>query len=422
MTLRVLFFPWGHGAAYTARCVLLANELAAAGDEVAFSGCGASNLVRAAGLPLLPRSTPSPRERQDGFVPLYLPFGSVERVFAAGARYYREDVFAGQLEEDISAIETFGPDIVVIDMWPTAALAARAAGIPLVSLADVDFLSPSANAWMPWCEVPELVLPFPSCLPVLDQASRKLGLGPVSNASDLLWGDTTLIASVPELEPLPPGAGPNLAHYVGPLWWDPPDAVFEPSSREGLRVYVTVGSGGSVRREVLQTLVDSCAEQPWNVFMSVGYDFSSRLVAPNNVTFGGFTGLDRPLQWADVVIGHGGSSTTLATLYHGKPSVILPFMSETEMNGRQLVEAQGAGVLLRRTVIDQTTGKITFINRHSGESPDGVITPKDVRQSIDEVTSSPTVRAAAARVSAPLRRAVSDRDLVSPIHALAATG
>ena len=186
---RVLFFPWGYGggAGYTARCLSLAETLRHHGWDAAFAGCGANSLVRAAGLPLLEqRTTPSAEHPR---VPAYLPFLNVERVWAVAARYYRADRFDEQLREDERLITDYRPDAVVIDMTPTAAIAARKHCVPVISMADADFLSPLPNAWMPWTDVPPgQLMPFPSAGEVvLDRARRIAGLD-VEFPNDVLWG------------------------------------------------------------------------------------------------------------------------------------------------------------------------------------------------------------------------------------------
>src|SRR6266567_4952155 len=145
---KALFFPWGYGggAGYTARCIALAEALVLDGWQAAFAGCGANRLVGAAGLPLLLQQTTTDQDPLR-VPPAYLPFLNVERIWACAARYYRRDRFDGQLREDERVMSEYQPDVVIIDMTPTAAIAARKRRMPVVSLADASFLSPLANSW-----------------------------------------------------------------------------------------------------------------------------------------------------------------------------------------------------------------------------------------------------------------------------------
>ncbi|MEV7196955.1 nucleotide disphospho-sugar-binding domain-containing protein [Streptomyces sp. NPDC093510] len=417
MTERVLFFPWGWGggAAYTGRCLVLAAALAEAGDEVAFADCGINAMVREAGFPVLASEpeAPSPPDRHP--MPPFLPFADVERVFAVAATYHRIERVRQRIAADTRLIEEYRPTLVVIDMCPTAALAARAKGIPVVSLADADFVTPRDNGWMPWSTVaPRDLLPHPSSLPVWDEVSRELGLGPVARAEHLLWGDVTLVSSLPGLEPLdgPPHRG--RLHYVGPMYWNPVKPVDGPPPplTDRPRVYVTIGSGGTVGRQALQNVLDACADEPWSVYVSSGFAFEGGLKVPDNVVVAGFTGLDTPLEWADVVVSHGGSATVLATLRHGKPSVVMPFMSEQEMNGRQLVEDTGAGVLLRTS---ETTprGRLNFRDRYSGPSDQPCVRVDDIRRGVAEVLGGAGFTERAAQWGERLRACQESTDLAA---------
>lgn len=420
MTERVLFFPWGWGggAAYTGRCLALASALTGAGDEVAFADCGINAMVREAGFPVLESEPEAPRPPDRHPMPPYLPFADVERVFAVAATYHRVERVQRRIAADARLIEAFRPTLVVIDMCPTAALAARAAGVPVVSLADADFITPRANGWMPWSTVaPRDLLPHPSSLPVWDRVSRELGLGPVARAEHLLWGEVTLVSSLSALEPVDGSPHRGALHFVGPMYWNPAVASDGPAPprTDRPKVYVTIGSGGTVGRQALQNVLDACADQPWSVFVSSGFAFEGGLAVPDNVVVAGFTGLDTPLEWADVVVDHGGSATVLATLLHGKPQVVMPFMSEQEMNGRQLVEDTGSGVLLRTS---ETTpyGRLTFSDRYSGPSDQPCVGADDVRKGIAEVLGDPAFTRRAAHWGARLRECREATDLVALAH------
>jgi UDP:flavonoid glycosyltransferase YjiC (YdhE family) len=52
------------------------------------------------------------------------------------------------------------------------------------------------------------------------------------------------------------------------------------------------------------------------------------------------------IKRADVVLFHGGYGTTMETVRYGTPSVVIPFHSEQEANGRRLEASGAARVLL----------------------------------------------------------------------------
>src|SRR3954447_9385225 len=359
MAVRALFFPWsaGGGAGYTGRCLAVATRLAGR-YECAFGPDCVISMVEEAGFPVVgPRERHQPRTAR----PEYLPFANVERVWAVAARYYRADTVRADVERDRAVIAEYRPDVVVIDMQPTAAIAARGLGVPVVSLADTDFLSTSPVAWMPWLKRdPAQLMPYPSCVPNFNEALAEAGRDPVDSAIELLWGDATIVASCPELEPPPqPPRGRRPPIYAGPLYWDPAGSNGEPPPANGhRRVYVTLGSGSMVGRELLQRVLDALDGPELQVYVSVGLHPDGELSPPANARVDGFTGLTRALRWSDVVLSHGGYSTVVAASALARPQVVLPLMSEQETNGREMVERVGTGLLVRKTVDDPAARRL----------------------------------------------------------------
>ncbi|MEU1516208.1 glycosyltransferase [Streptomyces sp. NPDC005811] len=386
MTIRTLFFPWsaGGGAGYTGRGLAAANRL----DErfsCAFGPSAVTRMVAEAGYSVV--GTPSPGGPPQK-VPAFLPFTDVERVFAATARYYRKSVLADHLARDLAAIDAYRPHIVVTDMQPTAVLAARLRGLPVVSLADTDFLHDTPHPWMPWNTAdPKKLLPHPDAIGAIGELASEHGLAPVRHVRDLLWGDRTIVPSSPEVEPAPVAPdGRNEAVFVGPLYWDPPGPPFQPERRAGTRhVYVTIGSGGMVTERALREVLAALDRPDLTVFLSAGFAAADWVREHRNVQVGGFTGITGPIGWADLVLSHGGYSTVLASLEQGKPQVVLPFMSEQEANGRYFVEQHGAGLVARTTEVDPADGTLTYVNRHGGRTSDPVVPAAEIARTVDEV-------------------------------------
>ncbi|MBQ0983220.1 glycosyl transferase [Streptomyces sp. F63] len=386
MTIRTLFFPWsaGGGAGYTGRGLAAADRL----DErfsCAFGPSAVTRMVAEAGYSVV--GTPSPGGPPQK-VPAFLPFTDVERVFAATARYYRKSVLADHLARDLAAIDAYRPHIVVTDMQPTAVLAARLRGLPVVSLADTDFLYDTPHPWMPWNTAdPKKLLPHPDAIEAIGELASEHGLAPVRHVRDLLWGDRTVVPSSPEVEPAPIAPdGRSEAVFVGPLYWDPPGPPFQPERKAGTHhVYVTIGSGGMVTERALREVLKALDRPDFTVFLSAGFAASDWVREHRNVQVGGFTGITGPIGWADLVLSHGGYSTVLASLEQGRPQVVLPFMSEQEANGRYFVERHGAGLVARTTEVDPVDGTLTYVNRHGGRTSDPVVPAVEIARTVDEV-------------------------------------
>jgi UDP:flavonoid glycosyltransferase YjiC (YdhE family) len=409
---RLLLFPWGAGGAagYTCRCLELARRV---GDRhrCAFGPEALIGLVEEAGYPLVgSRERWAPRAQRHGF----LPFANVERVYAVAARYCRAEVLRAHVARDRAAIESHRPDAVVIDMQPAAAIAARSLGLPVVSLADADFLSPSPLAWMPWLTLaPDALLPYPPCVPAFNEVLAELGLDPIAWPTELLWGDVTLVPSCAELEPVeppPPGRAP--AHHVGPLYWDPPAEVPPlPNADGAARVYVTIGSGGMITGPILERVAAALARPGLSVFVSAGIAPPPGLAERPGLRIGGFTGLTETLRWSDVVVTHGGYSSVVAAHLQARPQVVLPLMSEHEANGREMVERPGCGLLVRRTRTDDGGRHLRFVNRVSGESDDPVPAEADILDAVNQVLGDDSYRERATAMSERLLEARRTADL-----------
>jgi UDP:flavonoid glycosyltransferase YjiC (YdhE family) len=411
---RALFFPWsaGGGSGYTCRCLAVATRVAST-YRCAFGPEAIPSLIDDAGFQLV-----GPRARWHSTAPQhdYLPFANVERVYAVTARYFRAQRIREHVERDRAAIAEYRPELVVVDMQPTAAIAARSLGLPLISLADADFLSPSSSAWMPWLTLaPDALIPHPSCLPAFNEVLEGLALDSIDSVTELLWGDVTLVPSSAELEPVVrPPAGRSAAVHVGPLYWDPPRAKpVLPQDADSARVYVTIGSGGMISDRVMRRVLDALAQARLSVFVSTGIGSRTGLSHAANIHYGGFTGLTEAIRWSDVVVTHGGYSSVLATISLGRPQAVIPLMSEQEANGRELVERPGCGLLIRSTRTDGDKRALRFRNRFSGESDSAVPEHRDVLGTVNALLHDESWRERTTRMSETLARARADTDLLT---------
>ena len=391
----VLFCPWTHGAGfgYVGRALEIAQDLSHAGYECVFGSDTAEGIVARAGMEVVPAdgthgvAVPDMPERRGE----YIPIDNLDTVYAI-ARYYHASRVRAHVNADLAVIDAVQPDVVVVDMQPTAAIAARARGVPVLSVGDSDFLRDEPNSWMPWLE-PEAacILPYPSCLPAFNTVLGELKLPPIDHVSDLLWGDLTLLASAPILEAgQPPLNMRGPLEWIGPVYWDPPwsqsaDALIGHGRDRLKRIYVTLGHGGKISGAQMHAVLEGCVDEDWAVFASTGFRSEEALEASSpNLLIGGFTGIGPAIRWADVVISHGGYATVLATLLHGKPNIVIPFMSEQEANGLLFAERLGAGFLLRRTFRADDGRHFTFRLRYSGDSADGSFDANEVRQAVEE--------------------------------------
>ncbi len=419
----ILFFPCSHGVGfgYIGRALHIAEELRTAGHTCVFASDSVEKIIARCGFAVCAPdsdhgiSVPDMPARQGE----YIPIGDLNTVFGM-MRYYHPGRIRAHLSHDLQVIDAVRPSVVVIDMHPTAGIAARHRGIPVVSVADSDFLRDDPNSWMPWLAPGTVKMPYPSCVPAFNEVLTELALEPIRHVSDLLWGTLTLLASVQALESaLPPlhERGPHT--YVGPIHWDPPwSNVNETLQHFGddadKRIYVTLGHGGKVLRHQVEAVLNGCDRPEWAVFASLGLRTTGGEVRlPANARAGEFTGISRPIEWSDVVISHGGHATVLASLQYGRPSIVIPFMSEQEANGRLWVEGQGAGFVLRKAVPTRAPGQhFDFLFRYSGHSDGVELRADDVRLGLEEIFANRDYAERASLIGSELRSAVERRSFL----------
>ena len=160
------------------------------------------------------------------------------------------------------------------------------------------------------------------------------------------------------LDIYPRGLQPPLGDYVGrtqPLRPVPSDAMADvetadipvPAGHEDVPlVYLTMGTVFN-DAEVLRPIVDGLAALPIRLLVTVGprNDPAAMGDQPTNVRVESYVPQTLVLHRCRVVISHGGSGTTLATLALGLPQLCLPQGADQFDNGRA-VESAGAGLSL----------------------------------------------------------------------------
>ncbi|GAA2939789.1 glycosyltransferase [Streptomyces enissocaesilis] len=423
----VLFFPWSHGVGfgYVGRSLTLAKELAPHGISCVFASDTKEGHVAREGFPLADpddayaTAVPDMGARQGAYIAL----DGLDTVFAM-ARYYHRSRLEDEVEANLRLIKDVRPDLVVVDLSPTGALAARIAGVPLLSIGDSDYYRDDDLCWMPPVDGSRVRRPYPSCLPAFNEILTRHGLPAAAHVSDLLWGDRTLIASTEPLErPQPPIAVRGPMEMVGPVEWRPADPP--PAGNDGLgdfgtpgrRLYVSLGHGGKYTAEQLTTLISAATGAGWSCLVGAGFRPPPGFELPERdarrVRSSPFAGLDAPLDWADAVVHHGGYTTVFAALRRSRPAVVLPFMTEQEANAVNFVEAHGGGFRLRSLTLGTGRDYLSFDHRYRPASTDPTLQTSDVTQALDEIGDGTHVPPA--DIAASINDTVARRDLLTSV-------
>ncbi|MFQ6101259.1 MAG: glycosyltransferase [Anaerolineae bacterium] len=367
--MRVLFFPSdkGGGFGHISRCLALAEELTRRGGEVAFVLRGPhAGRVAAAGWTVFrpPRLSLPAHLRQwlkaalDRFQPgpAYFFFSDLNfQVVRDG--FHTPKAMQQAVEWDLDVVNRFRPDVLVGDVWLLTSIVGRLAKLPVVQIVR-SALHPACPQLVWWRSLPSQIR-SPDVAPIFNPILEQWGLPPIKQANDLLDGDLLLVPSIPALDPLPPNA--ERTHYVGPLvrsalWQAQGTALggrcmpdwLAALPRDRPVVYVTVGGGSdSVRGLDLLPLWDATfAGTDWEIVVSTGgRAVGRRWRRRGNLRVFPWVPGAAMVARADGVLFHGGYGTMMETVRAGMPSVVLPFHTEQESNGRRLQQSGAARVL-----------------------------------------------------------------------------
>jgi MGT family glycosyltransferase len=186
--------------------------------------------------------------------------------------------------------------------------------------------------------------------------------------------------------------------FVGPCLpsrpaWVPPAPAGPPAwrpGRAGPRVLVSLGTVFNRQPALFRRCIDAFAGLDCQVVAALGgMDAADLGPLPGNAQAHAYVPLTEVLPDADVLVGHGGMTSTMEALAHGVPIVALPQMPEQRINAERLAEL-GLG---RHLEADRQTGEAVR------ETVAAVIGDGGVRPRLDwmraQIGGAPGARAAA---------------------------
>jgi MGT family glycosyltransferase len=357
MRRTVAIFTDGGFLAHVTRTFEVARVLRAAfGHRVVFCGAGPyMDIPRSAGFEVRPVYT------VDRDVTMRL----ARRAGLCDLRWWRAEC-ARSVDSDLEALREIRPDLVIGDMHWSLCTSARVLGIPYVAITNA--------AWTRWYAEP--IEPpqghfstkifgerltrrlFPRIKELLTwyyslgytDVRKRHGLPPVSSIYDLIEGDVTLLADVPEFMAARPGM-PSSFRYVGPILWDanlPPPSWLKRIDRRRPTLYFTMGSTGDA--EFFNEAIRVFGGTEYQVIITTG-GLADLGAVPDNVFVEKYANGQALLDVADAVISHGGNGTIYQALSRGVPIVGFPSIFDQEIN-MQRVTALGAGLRMWRSQYD----------------------------------------------------------------------
>jgi uncharacterized protein (TIGR00661 family) len=246
-------------------------------------------------------------------------------------------------------IQKFKPDVIIGDTNLIIGIAAGLLNIPLIQLVRAASYPKNPHTiW--WEEVPDELKP-PKIQSVFNPVLEQLGLSSINQAEDLLRGDLYLIPSIPQIEPVDLD---SMTHYIGPLLVSRETAAlpayFENFSKNHPVVYITIGGGASTvgNQQFFETVINTFQNKKLQIIVSTSIKFSRNMFrnVPSNIHFEQWIPGREMIKQSELIIFHGGYGTMMETIEAGKPSIVIPFHSEQESNGRRL-ESLGCSLVCK---------------------------------------------------------------------------
>jgi UDP:flavonoid glycosyltransferase YjiC (YdhE family) len=162
---------------------------------------------------------------------------------------------------------------------------------------------------------------------------------------DLLVGDLNLLLDTEAWSPTKPL--PSNFSRVGPIFWEPelplPGWV---KSLDRSRPVVYVCFGSTALKELFRTIFVELAATPYQVIVATGGQIDLReFHVPPNFHVERFLPGGKIMEYADMVIYHGGAGTAYQVMKAGIPSIVIATHLDQEYQGTS-AEKHGVGICL----------------------------------------------------------------------------
>ena len=261
--------------------------------------------------------------------------------------YFTPWIVEHRFRKMMQVVNHWKPDIIFSDGHLLSYFLGRIFKIPVFQLVRYSVF-PEQDNFLWWKQVPDTLVP-PSSMQVFLSLFEKIKEEPFPEANRLLKGDAYLIPGTPELEPIKT-TSPHLFYgYRIDTQWD--ERLIKIDKKTRLKkIYVTVG-GGAKRthvKEYYNLILRSLIKEKFQLIISD--PFEAILSNKQNLDYPNLT----LLKWVDsstifpylnLIIHHGGYGSTMESLWWGIPSLIIPYHSEQEGNGRRIEKLRTGKIL-----------------------------------------------------------------------------
>lgn len=376
---KILFIPLGAGIAHVGRTLMLARELKKRGHEIVFAS---GEMV-------------APIIKNEGFIYLSLPEvaykQNLKKLRRLNTNFYTSSLIKKFVTAELNLYKKIKPDLVVADTRITAKISSKIAKIPLVTINNANvtkyydysrarfpipifflnefvpstLLYPLEREWMQKKVLSRVGPPIAEALLVrqlmkFNLVMQQYDLAPIKSLFNLLKGDLTLIVDVPFFRPTK--KLPNDVKLVGPLSWQPPQAlpVWANELEKRIKakkqiIYITAAGTGDGK--LVKKTIECLSEFPATLVVTTGNAMSQDLlkdVKRKDIFITDYLPGDWIMQKASAVVFFGGNSTAYQALTNGVPQVIMPLHLDQQDNANQL-ERLGTGVAVNPNKFNEKT-------------------------------------------------------------------
>lgn len=210
---------------------------------------------------------------------------------------------------------------------------------------------------------------------------------------------------------LPVGYRPFQPQFKAPAQATLPDYIHTLPDQP--TVHVTLGTVFNNRPAVYQLIIEALREEPLNLIVAIGkgQDVTQFGPQPANVYIENFISHALLLPYCDLVIGHGGSGTTLHAMAEGLPQLVVPLSAEQPYVANRVTDLQvGKALYLPGSF---TPEQLTAV---MAQWP--LVTHESVRSSTLELLHNPQYRHNARQIQQELMNNATPRKIVSELEKL----
>ena len=266
--------------------------------------------------------------------------------------YFTAKEMEPRIENEIELFKEIKPACVLTGWCQSVLISTRAAQIPLInvlhSTSVTEYYRAGLQTWPDrtdfpflrwfWSEeklnrwVSNLILKMKSPAKSFNTLARKFGLKQFNNFIEVLEGDHTLLADIPEWVGFSE-IRPNL-HYIGPLPFrldaEIPKQIIQIPKDKPI-VYFAMGSSG--KPKIIAEIIEGFKDKPYYVIAPVKAHIENMNVTiPPNVFVTGFVPAHKVNLMADISVIHGGQNTVMQACLSGTPIVGIGMHPEQQAN------------------------------------------------------------------------------------------